>query len=239
MRPILSACLFTALIAGQAAAQSSIGITGAAIAAESSGQSTTLSAAADVAITGYHGMQIGLGLTDDGTAPRGWISGHLYLMPGDGSRYGLFASLFDLDGAPRNYAEIGVEAGFDLSDRLWLSGAAAMGAASFDELDWIALRSAADYRISDRLSASVSASVTEFEEAAFSADLVALAARLDYRPGRLAPGLYLQLSADQLFGYDAAPMQTSLSVGVSFGLGQAPHWREADPLRALFRRGLL
>lgn len=239
MRRFLSVCLATLLFGGPALAQSSVGVTGATFDAALADGSTDLGLRLDTAISRHHGLQLGLGLADDTVQPRGSLSGHLYLMPDDGSRYGLFASLTDLDNDPRHYAEIGAELWIGLSDRLSVSGAAAMGAANFEELDWIALRASSDYRLADHLDLSLGAGVTGFDEAAIAAIVADISLRLAYQPGRSAPGFYVQLEADQLFGADAAPARATLSAGLTFTLGRDPVWRDADPLRILFRRGLL
>jgi hypothetical protein len=109
-----------ALFNGGADAQSSLGVQGfsgdLAYGITDEGRTTSRGLAnLDVAITGVHGLQLDFGLLDTGTVTLGQIGTHIYMRPRQTQKYGLFATLSDVDEFSVQYINAGLEGRFGLS----------------------------------------------------------------------------------------------------------------------------
>jgi len=98
---IVSICM--AMAATPVVAQSSLGIQGldlqfGMIQDEGGSAQTDVKSRLDVAITEFHGFQGDVAFADTDQGLIGQLATHLYMAPRAGQKYGVFASLSDVDG---------------------------------------------------------------------------------------------------------------------------------------------
>ena len=131
-----------ASFSSSAFAQSSLGITGAEftfgqVQDESGTAQTSVAATVDMAVTDYHGFQGDLRFSDTNFGALGSLGAHIYLAPRPGQKYGLFATISDVDGRAATWGAIGAEGQFSW-DEDWVVGArAGLGAGDAAGLDFI------------------------------------------------------------------------------------------------------
>jgi hypothetical protein len=237
-------CLL-ALASGAAEAQSSLGITGLELAfghVSGDAASTRTDARLDVALTGAHGLQLDLSLSDTDGRSMGMAAAHLYMTPQPGQKYGLFASLTDQDGHDFTFAAIGAEGRLALSDRVTVEAHAGLGYALGGDLDAIFAGGAARWQATDRIALRAGLDLVEYDEtslsamgytAAFVAE-VSVTDRVDLVAGVEATG---RTGRDDLSADPAA------FVGLTIRFGGAADpvrdvFRSPDPLRPLWDRPL-
>ena len=170
---VIGSCLLLGLISGAADAQDirPLGVTGAelglgfgGIFPEGDQPRLASSLSVDVAVTDYHGVQGDLSFEGIGDSYVGRIAGHLYLMPRDGQRYGVFAMLGDVDDRSFTYATAGVEGIFTLTDSLSVDGRIGLGAATSEKLDFIFGGLGAAWQMSPSLELRGRLDVAQFDE---------------------------------------------------------------------------
>ncbi len=238
------------LAASPALAQSSLGITGAEVSFgatqdEAGTPQPEVRTILDVAITSAHGLQGDLSFADTENGVIGNLGAHLYMQPRPGQKYGLFATLSDVDGRSMLWASIGAEGIIALSDTTSMEGRVGLGAADAEGLDFIFAGIAVAHDLSPSLQIEASLNVADFDEAAFRATAYDVGLTARYSPEGAPWGTYASLTHSGLTGRDGASGETRLGLGVTINFGQmggsAPAtrpFRMNDPVAALARRGL-
>lgn len=233
-----------------ALAQSSLGIQGAGlsfgIAQDEAGVwQNGLGAAVDVAITEVHGFQGDLAFSDTDGGLIGRLGAHLFMAPASGRKYGVFATLSDVDGRSMAWATIGAEGMIGLSPDTVAEFRAGLGASDENGLDFIFGGASIARALSPTAEVELFLDVAEFDEPAlraisYEAGLVARYAR----PGQ-PWGVYASLTHSGLTGRDGTGGETRLGLGLTLGIGRAggtdPRsrmFRTTDPVAPLLRRGL-
>ena len=239
-----------ACLAGPLAAQGSLGITGASLSVgviEDEAGATQVEGAAvvDVAITDVHGFQGDLVFADTASGAVGALGAHLYMAPRRGQKYGLFATLGDIDGRALTYVSLGAEGMLALNSRTTLEGQAGIGAANDGNLDYIFASLALSRALSTSTVIEAALDVAEFDEMALRAVSYDTSLTARYSPEGAPWGLYAQISHGGLTGRDARAGKTRIGLGLTmtFGTsgGTSPKtrpFRSIDPLAPLMRRGL-
>lgn len=201
----------------------------------------------DFAITDVHGVQLDLAVVGYPGEFLGQLDAHLYMMPTDIAKYGLFGSLADMNGREATIAMVGIEAIFALSGQTEVHGRAGLGMAMPGNMDFITASLGASHAFTTQLAVFGDLTVTEIDEASLRA--VATSARLGarYQPDGKAWEVSASLVRDGLSGRDAAPFETRAELGITLHLGA---WGGAErslasraftnpqPFDPLLRRGM-
>lgn len=122
----------------------------------------------DFRITDAHGAQFDLSAIAYPRGALGQIDAHVYMMPRDSIKYGLFLSLADVDGREATIASAGAEVITALSDRTQIKAKAEIGIATSRiggtrrTMDFIAASFGASHAFNDATTAYIDASATEF-----------------------------------------------------------------------------
>ncbi|MCU0912091.1 MAG: hypothetical protein MUE98_12310 [Rhodobacteraceae bacterium] len=202
---------------------------------------------ADVAIGSHHGVQIDLAAEDTAQGLLAHAGVHLYLAPGPDRKYGVFATVGDLDGESFTVGTVGLEGRMALGPRTGLELRGGIGIANriaaADNLDFLFAGAAVDHEIAPGLTASLSAEVAEFDETGFQAMGSTVLAEVEYRPARSPLAISAGLGVSSLEGRDGRPQETFARIGVSWTFGAATEparrpFRRADPYAPLALRGL-
>lgn len=216
-----------------AAAQSSfVGLEGTTLEIESTG---AVDLAASYFITHQHGLQLDLAVDHAAETWLARVGAHLYLIPAQDHRYGVFVQFSDLDDAPIWAIAGGLEG-------VWRFGASTVGVragaglARPGELDYLFANASWRQSLTETYSFTASASVQEFDETNLSAIGAQAEIALEYHLRNAPLVLTVGYKADTLSGY--APSATSF-VAASFTFGQKPSFGRADPLASLWSRGLV
>lgn len=217
------------------------------------GQSTqgdlqsTVRATADFAITQNHGLQLDLGVVGYGSDYLGQIDGHLYMTPNETAKYGLYFSLADMNGREATIGVVGVEAMFALSDSTTLHGRAGLGMSMPGNAEFITASAGLAQAIGDQVALLADVTVTEFDEASFSAVGSSIRLGISYQPEARPWEIYAGLARDGLTGRDAAAFETRAELGFTLHLGAGGGAKRSlatrgfaspQPLDPLLRRGL-
>lgn len=237
------------LATAPAFAQSSLGLTGAELRfglGDTSGSPAYAEAQIDLAITEYHGAQGDVWFTDTASGAIAGVAGHLYMTPRPGQKYGVFAFVADADGRSATYGGGGIEAMFDLGERVTVETRAGIGLTHRTGFDFIFGAASMHYALTPDITASATLALADFDEAAFSARTAEATLGLHWKPGRQPWGLFAEVSHDAFSGRSAQPGETTLRAGftLEFGGGRGTggaHDRKfsrPDPLRPLTKRGL-
>ncbi len=221
-----------AIAAAPVAAQSSLGITGLDLAlGHRSGATaeTRAEARLDVALTGVHGLQLDLRLSEAGNRTLGMAAAHLYMTPQSGQKYGLFATLTDQDGHDFTFATLGAEGRVALSDRVTVEAHAGLGYALGGDLDAIFAGVAARVQATDRIALRAGFDLAEYDEATLSALGYTASLTAEVRvTDRI--DLVAGIEATGRTGRDDLSADPAAFVGVTIRFGGA-----ADPVRDMFR----
>ncbi len=217
--------VFSAILAllGSPAAADSLGFRFADVTAGAVTDSDAVLGQADVtadfAITDAHGLQLDLGVVRYANEYLGHIDAHLYMMPTEAAKYGLFFSLADMNGREATIATIGIEGMFAISDNTEIHGRAGLGMAWPGNMDFITLTLGANHAIGDQVAVFGDVTVTEVDEAALRA--VATTARLgiSYQPEGRPWAFSAAVLRDGLTGRDAAQFETRAELGFTWHLG--------------------
>lgn len=245
---IVSICMTMAATPG--AAQSSLGIQGldlrfGMIQDEDGTAKADLQSRLDVAITEVHGFQGDLAFADTENGLIGQLGAHLYMTPRYGQKYGVFASLSDVDGRTMTWGSIGVEGMLALSDTTLIEARAGMGISDVDSLDYIFGDVAIAHALFDNIDVEAAATFAEFDEAAFRAMSYDISLTARYSPDGAPWGTFASVSQSGLSGRDGQPGETRFGIGFTMSFGQsggvAPQtrpYRSVDPVAPLVRRDL-
>ncbi len=173
----------------------------------------------DFRITGSHGLQLDLALTDGASGLVGQIDAHLYMAPQADRKYGLFLSLVDVDGREATVAMAGVEGMVELAPGTVFSGRAALGYARPQALDFIAVSGRLDHAVTDSLSVFAEFGLAEIDEEALRAVTRQGRAGIVWEPAGRPFALTLAVARDSIGGRDARPAETRAELGLSFRFG--------------------
>ena len=244
------AVVFLILAATPSLAQSSLGIQGLDLQFgtsedESGNAQTDVQARLDVAITSVHGFQGDVAFSDTDQGLIGQLGAHLYMTPATGQKYGVFASLSDVDGRMMTWGSLGVEGMLALSDATVIEGRAGMGISDVDSLDYIFADMALIYAAFDNFDIETALTLTDFDEARFRALSYDVSATARYSAQNAPWGVYAKVAQSGLSGRDGAGAKTRFGFGVSMSFGHsggiAPKtrpFRVVDPVAPLVRRDL-
>ncbi len=248
MRQQLAALVI--LAATPAMAGSDLGIGGGtlslgALEDESGEPRFRIRASVGVAVTHAHGLQGDLAFEDTGHGTIGRLTGHAYMDPVDGQKYGVFLALSDLDGRSLSWGEFGVEGQYSLSDTVLIEGRTGLGRTDKDSLDYIFGGLSLAYPYSPDVMLEASLDIADFDETGFRATAIDTTLRASYGPEGRAWGVYAELVHSDLTGRDGADGEVRLGLGLTMRLGNAGGvatggraFRDHDPVAPLIRRGL-
>ena len=236
--------------ATHASAQSSLGIQSTSIELggiqdEAGDFQTNAGIGVDVAITSFHGLQGELQFSDTSNGLIGRLGAHLYMAPRPGQKYGVFASLSDVDGRSMTWGTLGVEGMLSMGLDTTLEGRTGLGVADDGGLDFIFAGISVAHSINPALSIETFLDVAEFDEAALRAISYEVGVTARYSPEGAPWGLYASVIHSDLAGRDGTNGETRVGLGLSIEFGAARstdpasrHFRTSDPVAPLVRRGL-
>lgn len=236
--------------AGPAAAQSSLGISGAALSFgstedEAGARRSSVEASVDVAVTGVHGFQGDVALVDHAAGTAGSLAAHLYMAPTKDRKYGLFATMSDLDGRAMTWVSMGAEGMVQVGDNGSLELRAGLGAANAEGLDYIFGGMSYAHALTSNLDIAATLDLAEFDEPSLRAISYDAGLRATYQADAAPWAIYASATRSGLAGRDSRAGETRLGLGitVSFGAtgGTKPStrpFRSTDPLAPLLRRDL-
>lgn len=239
-----------ALLAAPAVAQSSLGISGAEVSLgvvedENGASRSEARAVVDVAVTDVHGFQGDLSFADTASGGVGGLAAHLYMAPREGQKYGLFATLSDVDGRSLTYATLGAEGMLAIGYETTLEGQAGIGAASDGGMDFIFAGAALHHEVSPALHVSAALDLAEIDETALRGITYDAALKASYSPEGKPWGVFASVNHSGISGRDEAAGKTRLGAGFTLSLGKSggvkAHsrpFRTIDPLAPLLRRDL-
>lgn len=244
------ASLIAVVVAHSVSAQSSLGIQGTdlrfgALQDETGEVQVLSSLRLDVTITDAHGLQGDVTFEDTGNGLVGGLGTRLYMAPVEHQKYGLFASLSDVDGRSMSWLSVGAEGMFAAGDDLVFEARAGMGVSDVEGLDYIFADGGFAIALSDNLAVETHLTVAEFEEASFQAISYDAGASLHYTASGSPWGTYASINYSGLTGRDSRPGELRVGFGVSMSFGQigglSPKtrpFRIVNPVAPLVRRGL-
>lgn len=223
-----------------ASAQSSLGVTAAEFAlGQGAGPGLSGSYATlwvDTAITDFHGIQLDFAAEHTPWGGLGHVSGHLYLAPRDGQKYGLFATVGDLDGGSFTVGLAGLEGRFALGPSAAFALHGGLGLAhrmtAPERMDFLFIGGGVDIAASKALSFGLGVELAEFEEAGLQAVGYGIGLSAGYRPRGTPWALSADLGLTGLTGRDPAPAEPVARIGLVYRFGDPG----PDPARGAFRR---
>ena len=244
---VIAAVLFAAT---HVSAQSSLGIQSARI--EFGGSQDEVqnfqagaSIGVDVAITSFHGLQGDLRFSDTANGMIGQLGAHLYMTPKPGQKYGVMATLSDVDGRSMMWGSLGVEGMFSLSRNTVVEGRTGLGVADEGGLDFIFAGVSLAHRFNPALEFETFIDVAEFDEAALQAISYEAGIAAHYSPDGAPWGIYASLTHSDLGGRDGTRGETRIGLGLTIEFGASRsvdpasrQFRTSDPVAPLVRRGL-
>ena len=166
------------------------------------------------------------------------------MSPRDDQKYGVFATLADVDGESVTYGTLGVESIIALTDRTSLEMRGGIGAATAMELDYIfAGARIAHENAAGTLTIHAGYDLAEFDEAGFQALGHEIYAGADFQIARNVSG-YVEVRNSRLTGTSAAPDEFTVRAGVTIQFGKfggsnvkTQPFHTADPIAQFVRRG--
>ena len=232
------------------AAADSLGLTGANVTlsyTQDEAQDWQFSAAVaalNVNITAIHGLQTGLTFADTENGGIGTLDAHLFMAPTPAAKYGLFATLSDVDGRALRWGTLGAEAMLSLTPQTTADVRTGIGY-SDDGLDFVFAGAGLTHALGEALTLSARLDLTDFDEPGLHALSHEASLTAQYRPTGSGWSAFASLTTSGLTGPDAMDPETRIGLGVSFDIGQtggtAPTERlfsTNDPVAPLIRRGL-
>ena len=202
---------------------------------------------ADFALTEVHGLQLDLGAVGYSGEFLGQLDAHLYMMPTEPAKYGLFFSLADMNGREATIGLVGAEAMFALSPRTEVHGRAGLGLARPNDMDFITASVGGSHALNDTLAVFADLTVTEFDEASLRAVASTVQFGIRYQPLGRPWEISASLVRDGLTGRDAAAFETRAELGFSWHLGAGGGAKRSlatrafgnvQPFDPLLRRGM-
>ena len=249
MRTLLMVLLVS--VSGPALAQSSLGITGASFslgATEDEAGTFQLEGAAavvDVAITSVHGFQGDLSFADTVGGGIGTVGAHVYMSPVNGQKYGLFATLSDVDGKSMLWGAVGAEGMRAMGENTVAEVRGGFGYADEGGLDFIFGGVSLAHALTPNWTVEGAVDLADFDEAAFRATAYDLTLKAEYSPQGAPFGAYASVAYSGLTGRDDADGEVRLGLGVTMSFGNVGGadtdtrlFRSPDPVAPLLRRDL-
>lgn len=238
-RNLLSAALCGLVLPYTAMAQTSLGFTGGELALGTVSFDGTehgfVEGWADVAITAAHGIQIDFALQEHPQGMLGTVAAHLYMTPHEGQKYGVFATVSDLDGEGFTAATVGLEGLFALTDTTAVGVHGGIGLADrisgADGFDFVFAGGSLTHELSPSVSLAFVAEVAEYDETDFRATGYTAMIEAEYRPNAGPIALKAGFGVSGLEGRDGRPAETVARLGLSWRFGAT-----ASPARGAFRR---
>ena len=253
-RPTLAAVLAATIplcLATGSFAQSSLGLNfaEAALTVDGGDQDAQVGGtlSGDYRITGAHGFQLDLRMTDHPDGFLGQIDGHLYLAPSVDRKYGFLFSLADVDGRETTIASAGIEGMVALSDSTFISGRAILGYARPGDIDFIGLSGGITHALNDRTALFATLDVAEFDEQRLQANAYTGRIGMTYQPDGSPFEVTAALAVDGLTGRDSAPEESRVELGFTWRFGATGGARRGvaerafnapQPFDVLLRRNL-
>ena len=244
-------CVLLMSVTSPAFAQSSLGITGAAFSLgateDEGGQRRVEGAAAvvDVAVTSVHGFQGDLSFADTVGGGIGTVGAHLYMAPVVGQKYGLFATLSDVDGRALLWGTVGAEGMLSMGQNTVAEIRGGFGYADENGLDFIFGGLGIAHAFSPALTVEAALDLADFDEVEFRATAYDLSIQTDFSPEGSPWGAYASVTYSGLAGRDDADGEVRLGLGLSLSLGNVGGantdtrlFRSPDPVAPLVRRGI-
>ena len=249
MRTLLMVLLVS--VSGPALAQSSLGITGASFnlgaTQDESGTYQLEGAAAvvDVAVTSVHGFQGDLSFADTVGGGIGTIGAHIYMSPVNGQKYGLFATLSDVDGKSMLWGTLGAEGMLSMGKNTVAEVRGGFGYADESGLDFIFGGVGMAHALTADWTVEGAVDLADFDEAAFRATAYDVTLKAEYSPQDTLWGAYASVAYSGLAGRDDADGEMRLGLGLSVSFGNVGGtdtdtrlFRSPDPVAPLLRRDL-
>lgn len=209
------------IFAAPATAQS-IGFTSADLSYEFSGSDYTvhsLNGRADFAITGAHGVQFDLGLTKFDNSQFGHVAAHMYLMPSERQKYGLFVLYEDQDNEEFKEFAVGFEGLFNITDRTVLELRAGAGWIPNNGVDYIFAETNVSHALSDRLAVIGGLSVTNVEETNIAEQGVVARLGLTYAVPEIGLSLNAGVQHSKVISKRNYKDDTAIFVGMAWQFG--------------------
>ncbi|MEO1550508.1 MAG: hypothetical protein AAFR93_08750 [Pseudomonadota bacterium] len=243
MLKTLAFTLTVTTLASTAFGQSGLGMTQAELTLSGfhldteTGTSTGQEAAlrADFATSDHHGVQVDFAYGSYAAGDLGHLGGHLYMVPSEDWKYGVFASFADFNEVETNNVTFGFEAIYRASDRLAVEGRFGLGIANPGNLDYVFADGALHYELSDQLSLSGDLSLTEVDELSMSGFAYEVGASLTYRPQNRPFFVTARLGMAGMEGETTLSPAPKASLTAGFTFGGVPKDRSA-PRNRLFKR---
>ena len=249
MRTLLLVLLTS--VSGPALAQSSLGITGATFslgATEDESGTYQLEGAAavvDVAVTSVHGFQGDLSFADTAGGGIGTVGAHVYMSPVKGQKYGLFATLSDVDGRSMLWGTLGAEGMLALGETTVAEVRGGFGYADESGLDFIFAGVGVAHEFSPSWTVEGAVDLADFDEATFRATSYDVSLKAEYSAQGSPWGAYASVAYSGLSGRDDADGEVRIGVGISLSLGglggadtDTRLFRSPDPVAPLLRRNI-
>ena len=244
---VTAAAVFAAT---HASAQSSLGIQSTTlgfggIQDEAGDFQTDANISVDVAITSFHGLQGDLRFSDTANGLIGQLGAHLYMTPRPGQKYGVFATLSDVDGRSMAWGALGIEGMLSLGLDTALEARTGLGVADEGGLDFIFAGVSLAHAVNPSFEVEAFLDIAEFDEAALQVISYEVGVRAHYSPEGAPWGLYASVTQSDLGGRDGTSSETRLGLGLTIEFGSSGstdpatrHFRASDPVAPLVRRGL-
>ncbi len=196
---------------------------------------------ADFRISEHHGVQFDLAYTGYNAGDLGHLGGHIYMVPQEDWKYGVFGSFSDFNDYEGNTVALGFEALHQVSDTIAIEGRFGLGMANPDNMDFIFASGATHWNASDNLQMSVGLSVTDIDELAFQGLTYDLGLTATWHLGAAPLAVTAGVGIMGVRGRDQVDPEPVLSLGLSYQFGDVPGKRAEvrnrmftrhDPLRA-------
>ncbi|MFQ5622195.1 MAG: hypothetical protein ACE5FS_02245 [Paracoccaceae bacterium] len=209
------------------------------------GVSGALGLRGDFEITPAHGLQLDLDYDRAGQARIGTLAGHLYLLPRENRKYGLFFSYGDFDGNAFHVLQTGAEGIFTLGSGYLLDGHAGIGVRQPGSLDYVFAGAGLTRMVGRAGSLRLGLDIADFDESAFSTTFAD--ASVGFKHALAGTPAVLSLSVGGVAFDGSASDRSGLyaRLGLVIRLGRAPGaaaaghlFRRSDPLGTLYRSGV-
>ncbi len=235
------AALIAALAPLPSLAQTSLGFTGGGVtlgvtSSDTSDSLTFVDGWLDIAITAAHGVQLDFGIEDTSAGTLAHAATHIYMMPREGQKYGVFATVSDLDGEGFTVGTIGLEGRLAVGPKTAIEAHIGIGIAhritAPDNLDFLFAGAGITHDLSPGLTIGLHGEIAEFDETNFQAVGYTVMLEAEYRPRRSPVSISAGIGVSGLDGSNGAPSETVARIGVSYTFGA----QTGDPTRRPFRR---
>lgn len=173
-----------------------------------------------VAITPYHHIQGDLGVVKYDWSWWGVIGAHLYMSPGPRVKYGLFASISDINDFSFYEINAGAELGWAPTERSYVQARIGMGWVVPGGNDYLFAELDGIYAITDDLRATARVAFVNFEETGAKANQFTFGAGLEYDIGRTPLTAYGGVERTVSIGDSDLPDETRFVAGIKVRLGR-------------------